>query len=385
MRGLANVGRLGVKELRSLRYDPLLLFLIVYAFTFSVYSAAEDAAIDVRNASVGVVDEDRSTLSRRIRDALRPPYFREPELLEFGAVDRSMESGRHTFVLILPAELERDVLAGEGPSVQLDVDATAMSVAGRGAGYIETILREEVQRFLHGRAEERGRGPAVAAGVAPPRAVVRARFNPNLESSWFQGVIEVVNNITLLSIILAGAAVIREREHGTLEHLLVMPVRPTEIMLAKVWANGLVILVGALLSLLGMVRGIVGVPLELAQIAFFGAGAVLYLFSVTALGIFLATTARSMPQFGLLSIPVFVVMILLSGTFTPLDAIPEALRTVMKLAPSTHFVAFAKSVLFRGAGPAAVGSELLGVAATGSAFFAAALLRFRASVTAGQR
>lgn len=374
-RFFGNVGRLGVKELWSLRYDPVLLFLVIYAFGFAVYSAAEDAAIDVKNAAVAVVDEDRSTLSRRVRDGLREPYFRNHTLVDWGEIDPAMEAGRYTFALVIPRNFQADVLAQRTPTLQLDVDATAMSTAGRGALYIQSIVAQEVTRYLADEAAE---------DTAPPvRLVARARFNPNLESRWFQGVIEVVSNITFLALILAGAAVIREREHGTLEHLLTMPVRPTEIMLAKVWANGAVILVGALLSLQLVVRGLLGVPFA-GSIGFFAAGAALYLFSITALGIFLATSTRSMPQFGLLAIPVFITMILLSGTYTPLEAMPTALQWLMKLAPSTHFTSFAKSVLFRAAAPSAVWQDLAGIAATGGVFFAAALMRFRASVAAAQ-
>jgi ABC-2 type transport system permease protein len=367
----SHVARLGVKELRSLRYDPVLLLLMLYAFSFSVYSAAEDAAIDVRNASLALVDEDRSQLSRRIRAALVEPYFRPPELLAFDRVDPALETGRHTFALDIPPDFERDVLAGERPALRLDVDATAMSVAGRGAGYLEEIVRQEVARFLGDESPPRD-APAA-------RAVVRVRFNPNLQSNWFQGVIEVVNNVTILAVILAGAAVIREREHGTLEHLLVMPVRPAEIMISKVWANGLVILLASLLSLSLVVRGLLGVPIA-GSLALFAAGAALYLFSVTALGIFLATVARSMPQFGLLAIPAFIVMVLLSGSYTPAESMPPLLQQLMRALPSTHFTAFAKSVLIRGAGAAVVWPDLLGVTGTGAVFFTGALVRFRASV-----
>lgn len=377
-RFFANVGQLGMKELRSLRYDPLLLFLIAYAFTFSVYSAAHDAAIDVRNAAVAVVDEDRSPLSRSIREAILPPEFQRPDLLGWAEIDAAMEAGRYTFVLVLPQDLQRDLLSGERPAVKLAVDATAMSVAGRGSLYLQQILEAEVRRFL-GRGD--GSDPATST---PVRLVTRARFNPNLESAWFQGVIEVVGNITILAIILAGAAVIREREHGTLEHLLVMPLRPTEIMLAKVWSNGLVILVAALLSLLLVVRAGLGVPIALSSLPLFAVGAAVFLFAVTALGILLATAARSMPQFGLLSIPVFMVMLLLSGTYTPLDAIPQPLRAGMLLSPSTHFVAFSKTVLFREGGLAVAWPDLLGVTITGAAFFAVGLARFRVSVSAGR-
>ena len=376
MRLWINIYRLGVKELWSLRYDPLLIFLIVYAFTFAPYSAAEDAAVDVRNAAIAIVDEDRSQLSRRIRDAMLPPYFQAPELVAFGEFDEDMERGRYTFALVIPAHLGRDVLAGERPALQLHVDATAMTLAGRGALYIQQIVTREVERFLSENSRRGGRD-------GPVDVVIRARFNPNLESSWFQGVTEVVSHITVLAIILAGAAVLREREHGTLEHLLVMPLRPREIMLAKVWANGLVILVSAMLSLEFVIRRGVGVPFE-GSLSLFAGGAALYLFSITALGIFLATTARSMAQFGLLSIPVFLTMILLSGSYTPLDAMPDGLRLAMQVSPSTHFVSFSKSVLFRGAGAGVVWPDLLGMAVTGAAFFLGALWRFRTSVAAQQ-
>ncbi len=371
----ANVFRLGLVEFARLRREPLLVFLVLYSFSFNVYSAAEDAALDVENAALAVVDEDRSPLSRRITTALRKPFFQEPQSIGFHAIDRAMEQGRFTFVLVIPPRFHADVLAGRQPALQLDVDATAVSVAGRGAGYIESIVQEEVERALHDEASP-GREPGV-------ELVARARFNPNLESRWFQGVIEVVSNVTIMALLLAGASVIREREHGTLEHLLTLPVRPAEIMLAKVWANGAVILVVALASLQWMVRGVLEVPFA-GSLALFAAGTALYLCAVTALGIFLATTARTMPQFGLLSIPVFVVMILLSGTYTPLEAMPEALQWGMKLAPSTHFTSFAKSVLFRAAGPAETWRDLVGMLVTGGAFFAAALLRFRASVAAAQ-
>jgi ABC-2 type transport system permease protein len=372
MRGsLGKVLLLGVKELRSLRADPVLLPLILYAFSFAVYSAAEDAAIDVRNAAVAIVDEDRSTLSRRLSAALAPPWFQQPETIAFDEVDPALETGRYTFVLDVPPDFERDVLAGEQPTLRLDIDATAMSVAGRGASYIQTIVQREVARFLGDEA------PGDAGD--PVRTVIRVRFNPNLRSEWFQGVIEVVNNITILAIILAGAAVIREREHGTLEHLLVMPVRPSEIMLAKVWANGLVILVAALTSLVVIVRGLIGVPIA-GSLSLFAAGTGLYLFSVTALGIFLATLARSMPQFGLLAIPAFIVMILLSGSYTPLESMPTFLQWLMLGSPSTWYTEFAKSVLSRGADIRVVWPELAGVFVTGAVYFAAALVRFRASV-----
>lgn len=335
---LTNIYQLGIKELFSLRYDPVMVFLIVYSFTFSIYMIAKGNITGVVNAAVAIVDEDRSQLSRRINDALLAPQFLPPEQLGLGEIDAAMDAGRYTFVIDIPPDFQADIMAGHRPVIQLNVDATAMGMAGTGAGYVHRIIAHEVAAFF------KGVGP-----MEPVTIVTRARFNPNLDSSWFDSVMEVTNNITLLAIMLTGAALIREREHGTIEHLLVMPLTPAEIMIAKVWANGLAILVAATFSLYVVVQGLLAIPI-IGSIPLFLTGTVVYLFSVTALGIFLATLARSMPQFGLLALLVFIIMNMLSGVHTPLDNMPVLLQGIMQFAPSTHYVSFAKAVLFRGAG-----------------------------------
>ena len=370
-KSLANIYRLGVKELLSLRSDRVMVLLIVYVFTLAIYSVATGASTEVANAAVALINEDRSPLSQRIQDALLQPYFQPPARLAVADLDAAMDAGRYTFVLDIPPNFQADVRAGRQPAIQINVDATAMSQAGMGASYLQNIIAQEILAFAQGREGE----PQL-----PVDLVVRAQFNPNLKSSWFLAVMQLINNITLLAIILTGAALIREREHGTIEHLLVMPLRPAEIMLAKIWANGLVIVVAAVLSLYGVVQGWLQVPIA-GSIPLFLAGTVIYLFSVTALGIFLATLTRSMPQFGLLAIPVFMVMNLLSGGTTPLDSMPELLQTIMQLSPSTHFVSFAQAILYRGAGFAVVWPNFAAVAASGAVFFVIALLRFRRMVT----
>lgn len=364
---LSKVFWLGLKELASLRRDPVLLLLILYSFSFAVYSVATGAKMELTNASIAIADEDRSELSRSLAAALLPPYFQAPVEIEIAEIDAALDSGRHTFVIDIPPSFERDLLAGRRPAVQVNVDATAMSQAGAGARYIEAVVARET-RLLLARQE--------ATADLPVELVLRHGFNPNLDSVRFNAVMQVINSITILSIVLVGAAVIREREHGTLEHLLAMPVTALEVMLAKVWANGLVVLLAAAASLLLVVQGGLAVPLA-GSLGLFLGGAGLYLFSVTSLGILLATVARTMPQFGLLAIPVFVVMHLLSGATTPLDAMPRLLQSLMQAAPSTHFVAFAQAVLYRGAGLEIVWPSLSVMTALGALFFLAALARFR--------
>ncbi|MBP2297721.1 ABC transporter permease [Azospirillum picis] len=366
-RFLRNSLTLARKEWISLLRDAFMLGFVVYSFTVSVYSQATGISHDLRNAAIAIVDEDRSTLSQRLASAFREPEFQAPAMIGHAEVDQAMDSARFTFVLDIPPGFEADVLAGRGPALQLLIDATAMMQAGIGAGTIQGVVDDEVGRFVRRGAE---------GAVAPVALQVRIAYNEALDTKWFTGTMSVVSNITMLAVLLAGAALIREREHGTLEHLLVMPVRPAEIMAAKVLANGAVILVMTLVALYGVLRALLSVPLA-GSVPLFLAGTALYLFFATALGIFLGTVARSMPQMGLLFILIVLPMNMLSGGFTPLESEPPWLQAAMQLSPSTHFVAFAQAILFRGAGFDVVWPRFAATAGIGALFFAWSLARFR--------
>lgn len=371
MGSLSNILQLGLKEFRSLQRDYAMLALILWAFSMGVYSSATGLPETLHHAPIAVVDEDRSQLSNRLVNAFQPPYFRTPELIDQAGMDRGMDTGRYTFTLDIPPDFQRDVLAGRNPVVQLNVDATQIGQAFSGAGYVQNIISTEVNEFV---ARHRGQQ------AMPVELEMRTLFNPNLTQAWFGGVMEVINQITMLSIILTGAALIREREHGTVEHLLVMPLTAFEIMLAKVWSMGLVVLVATALSLVFVVRGWLAVPIS-GSLSLFLVGAALHLFATTSMGIFLGTVARSMPQLGLLTILVLMPLQILSGATTPRESMPELVQHVMLIAPTTHFVSLAQGILYRGAGLDIVWPQFLAILAIGSAFFLAALRRFRATIT----
>jgi ABC-2 type transport system permease protein len=219
--------------------------------------------------------------------------------------------------------------------------------------------------------------------VAPLRLVIRKAFNPNGDTSWFNGIVAIINQITLLTVILTGAALIREREHGTLEHLMVMPLTALEIALAKVWANGLVILTAATISLFVVVKGALAVPIA-GSIPLFLGGVMLYLFFATALGIFLGTVSRTMAQFALLIILLIFTLQMLSGGSTPVESQPEWLQRLTLVLPSRHFVTFAQAIIFRGAGLDIVWPQFAAVGGIGLAFFIYALSRFRTSIAASR-
>jgi ABC-2 type transport system permease protein len=367
---LSNILQLGIKELRTLARDPAMLLLIAYTFTLSVYSSANGIPETPHRASIAVVDEDRSPITQRIIDAFQAPYFLEPVLTDHADMDIGMDKGRYTFTLDFPPDFQHDLLRGRQPSIQLNVDATQISQAFTGAGHIQQIIDDEVASFLQ---------HSDLPSAHPVQAVIRTRYNPNLIQSWFGAVNEVINQITMLSIILTGAALIREREHGTIEHLLVMPVTPFEIMAAKVWSMGLVVLVAALLSLRFIVGDWLGVPLR-GSMTLFLTGAILHLFATTSMGIFFGTVSRSMPQLGLLIILTLIPLRVLSGGMTPRESMPEVVQNLMLLTPTTHFVEFGQNILFRDAGLATVWPQLLALALIGTAFFLVALLRLRRSL-----
>jgi ABC-2 type transport system permease protein len=371
MRAFANIFWLGTKELRSFLRDYVLLGLVVYAFSLAVIAQAQSSSQEVRNASIAIVDEDHSELSRRMARAFLPPYFQPPRLIGERDIVPAMNAGRYTFVLDIPPNFARDVLARRQPAIQLNVDATAMVQAGIGSEYAQQIVSTEIADFLS-RAE--------GGAAAPPiDLVVHIAFNPNVETAWFTGIMGILNSVTMLAIVLAGAALVREREHGTMDHLLVMPLTPFAIAMAKIWANGLVIVVAVGLSLYGVVRGLLAIPIA-GSVPLFLCGTAIYLFFATAVGLLLGTIARSMPQLGLLYLLVYLPLAMTSGSNTPLESMPPWLATALQVSPTVHFVSFAQAILYRGAGLAVVWPQFLATGLIGALVLALVLLRFRRSL-----
>ncbi len=374
MARLSHVWVLGVKELRGLLHDRAMLVLMAFAFTLAIFSAATGTPETLQRAPLAMVDEDHSMLSARLHAAFGQPYFLPPPLLEPAQVDAAMDAGTYTFVLDVPPHFQRDLLGARHPQLQLSIDATRMLQAFAGGAHVQAIAQGEIAEF------EQRRRPGESA-AAPARLVLRNRFNAALTPSWFGAIAELINNVTMLGIVLTSAALLREREHGTIEHLLAMPLTPFEIMAAKVWSMGLVVLIGACASLLLVVHAMIGVPLPPVTWVFV-LGAALQMFAVTSMGILLGTVARSMPQMGLLLIMVLLPLEMLSGGSTPRESMPQLVRLIMLGAPTTHFVTLSQATLFRGAGLRVVWPQLLAIAGIGAVFFTLALARLRRAIGA---
>jgi len=365
-----NILWLGLKELRSFFSDTVMVVFVIYAFTLAIQTQATGTSSEVNNASLAFVDEDGSALSKEIFNAFYPPRFQMPDSIYADEVQDDMDRGVYMFVVVIPPHFENDLRAGRNPTIQVNIDATAMQQASIGAGYIKNIINDRITSFLR-RTDQ--------TVPQPVSVVIRKLFNPNSTSSWFKSVVAIINQISLLTVVLTGAAVIREREHGTLEHLLVMPLNSFEIAMAKVWANSLVILLATGMSLYGVVIWALQVPFA-GSVALWFFGVVLYLFFATALGIFLGTISRSMAQFALLIILVAMVLQLLSGGSTPVESQPQWLQALTFLLPARHFVSFSQVIIYRGGGISAVWLQFTMVALVGLAFFVYSLSAFRKSI-----
>ncbi|TKW61131.1 MAG: ABC transporter permease [Blastochloris viridis] len=362
----SNIVNLCRKEWLSLMHDTVMLVFIVFSFSLSLYSQATGTSTDLNQAAVGIVDEDRSQLSSRFTDALLPPYFGKITHINQAQVDKGLESATYSFVVHFPEKMEADLRAGKTTTVQILIDATVIGQAQIGAGYIQNIFQQELARYFNIQSN------------AKPQAdlVIRYAFNQARNTAWFSSITGMIQNVTMLAILLAGAALLRERESGTIEHLLVMPVTAVEIVLSKVIANGAVILLVVWLAIELTIRRWIGVEIN-GSVPLFMLATALYLFFTTGLGLFLGTVARSMPQLGLMFILIVLPMNLLSGGFTPLESMPAVLQSIMKLVPSTNYISLAQAILFRNAGLSVVWPQMLMVTGVGLLLFVYSILKFR--------
>jgi ABC-2 type transport system permease protein len=369
---LTNIFWLALKEFRSVMSDKVLVLFVLYAFTWTIYQQATGTSNEVNNASIAFADEDQSALSEELINAFFPPRFQYVVRIRTDEIERAMDEGRFMFVVVIPPQFEQNLLAGRRPNIQVNIDATAMQQGGIGAGYIHNIITQRLTTYLRRMDVDTSE---------PVNLVERKMFNPNGVSAWFTSIVAIMNQVSLLTIVLTGAAVIREREHGTLEHLLVMPLTAFQIAMAKVLANGLVILIATTLSLFLVVRMVLSVPFQGSMVLWF-AGVLLYLFFATALGLFLGTISRSMAQFALLIVLVVMVLMLLSGGSTPVESQPGWLQALTYFLPSRHFVSFSQVIIYRGGGLDAVWRNFAMVGGIGLAFFTYSVTLFRKSIAA---
>lgn len=371
---LRQVSALTVKELRQLWRDRPLLGYVVYMFTLELVLVAGGTR-ELSHAWLLVRDADRSAASRELVLRLREPWFTQRgEVSDAGAALEAIDRGQARLFLDIPEGFSRDLAGGARPAdVQLVVDASRVVSAYLAPSYATRIAREAGAVRAADRLGRLGVDPRALPVIENRR---RTWYNPNLDDAWGNALSDLLNMLTVACVLLPAAAAVREKEHGTIEQLLVAPLTPLQVMLSKTLSMVLVALAGAAVSLFGILRAVYGLPAR-GSLALFFAITALFAFANAGMGLLLSTLARTAPQVGLLIVLVLVPVLQLSGTWSPIEAEPRVLQHLVSLSPLRYFVDVAYGILLRGAGLELLWPQVAAIAGLGAACFGVALWRFR--------
>lgn len=357
------------KELLQLRRDvPLLLFLL-YSFSLSIYVSGAGISMQLNNASLLVHDGDHSESSRELIHRFRQPYFRfDGEVQDSKEGVRRLDQGTAMLLLDIPPRFHESIVGREPVSVQLLVDTTNAPQGLSAAAYASRIVGEFSFDLVASRF----------GGVQLPavESAHRVWFNQEQNETWFQSISHILRMITLFAFLLPAAALVREKEHGTVEQLLVSPVTPLQIMLSKVLAMTLVIQAATALAMATVLKPVFGVPVKGSAALFFVMTA-LYSFTTAGLGLFAATITRNQAQVGMVSLLVISPMLLLSGITTPFEAMPPWVQTLMALSPLRYFVDVTYGILLKGVGLELLWDSVLAMVLLGGTMFGLGMWRFR--------
>ncbi len=359
------------KEFSQLFRDVPMLLILVWAFTGAVYTGGHGMATEIQNYPIAVLDLSRSPASRELISRFRAPYFR---VAAYAPSDREfvtlLDTGRVSLGVIVPPDFERRA-TGPGARFQVIVDGSQSMLATIAAAHIASIAYDYATELLERRA-----AAGLTAGSLPRVDTrVRVEYNANLREQWFSGLLEVLNQVTMVAMLLAAAAMVREREHGTLESLLVSPLRPTELFAAKLFPVVTLVPLAAVGSVLGIVHAVFQTPIR-GSVALFYAVSAVYVFAMASLGLAIAVVARNLGQAVLLLLLVFYPMVLLSGAYTPPESMSAAMRYAGLLSPVRHYVDFGYQVLFKGNGLAYVWPQIASILVLGVAVFTVSVRRF---------
>jgi ABC-2 type transport system permease protein len=363
-----------VKELKQLIRDRVLLLIIAYFFTADVYMAGSGINLNLRNASVMVIDNDHSAASRELMYRFRLPYFDfKGEISGKKEAEELLDKGEVLAVLDIPENFQSNLLQGQQVAVQFQVDTSNTVLGTLATGYATQIAAEFGQDFVSKRLGLNAEQMDVLPVIQNRQRVL---YNPNQVDGWFMSISELLTVITMLSMMLPAAAAVREKERGTIEQLVVSPLSSLQVLLPKVISMGLVILLGVAVSLFMIIIPVFDLPVK-GSIGLFFMVTALYVFTASGIGLFIATISRSLAQVTMLVILLMMPILLLSGAWTPPEAMPQIMGFAMSVSPLYYFNEMSYAILLKGAGVEIIWDSLLGLSVLGGVFFNFGIWRFR--------
>lgn len=364
------------KELMQLVRDKVLMGFVIYGFTGAIYFAGAGVSLQLDHARMVVNNNDPGALSRELIYRFRAPEFEFVGLLENGQQSSQvLDKGQAMLVLDIPADFSQRILEGQSTGVQMQVDSTNSMLSFLAVSYAARIVGTfgMEQAFLH-----LGQRPEdVMKKVPVVNVEQQVWYNANQNDAWYMPINQLATIITLLSIMLPAAAMVKEKERGTIEQILVTPLTPFQIMFPKVLAMAVVILAGEALCISLVMVPAFDTPIRGSLLWLFVFTA-LYVFTNAGLGMLTATFSRNLGQVGLLVVLSLAPILFLSGVYTPPESMPDWLRILMYLSPLYYFRQLVFSVFLQGNDIISLLPTLLGMLALGSTLFIIGMARFRA-------
>ncbi len=340
------------KELLAFIRSWQLVLVVLYSFTMNVYISGSGIEIKPRNVAVGYVDDTGGGISRKILARLHAPEFLPPRrFASQEALSRAIYDKEIIVGIVFEDDFETSWRRGEGARLNLLLDATAASQAYTTLSYLQNILLEfSSLRF-------------------PIEIASHKLFNPNADNHTFMALTELLSITTMLTVILTAVVFVREKEQGTWDIMLLMPVDPRLVILAKSFSQVLIVMGGIIISLGFIVLGIFSTPLN-GSFAAFLLLSFFYVCASAGIGLFIAAIARDVMQVAQLSIIVMMPLIFLSGAWTPIYAMHPALQVLSLASPLRYYIEGTESIFYRGSGWIDLWPYFLGVIVVGGIMYA---------------
>jgi ABC-2 type transport system permease protein len=366
------------KEFAQIFRDRAVVAILIWAFTASIYTSGRGRAMEITNVATAVYDTSRSPASREFLSHLQPPYFKFVAYLNREEdITKWLDSGKASIVVIIPPDFQRKVSGAGQAHIQVISDGALAIPATIAVAYVAQISSTYSITILEQRASAVGLHLNNLPGVDER---VRVKFNPNMLSAWFSSLLELMNMFTMVSLLLTAANLVREKEHGTLEQLLVSPARPIEIFLAKIIPTLVLVLGLSAFSFLLILKPVFHVPIRGSLFLFYSVAA-LYVFAMTSMGIAIAVVARNLSQAMMIMLLILQPMIFLSGAWNPPEAMSPWMRWLSLISPMRYFIDFGYGVILKGNGLSIVAWDIAGIVILGSALFTFSLWWFQRSLS----
>lgn len=370
------------KEFAQIVRDRALVIILIWAFTAAIYAAGQGHAAETLNVATAVYDLSRGPASREFLSHLQPPYFKTVAFLQQESeITTWLDRGNAAIVVIIPPDFQRRVDGAGQARIQVLTDGALAMPATVSIAYLAAISARYSVSVLEHRAGVFGgtlaRGPTLDERL-------RVKFNPNMLSSWFAALLELLNMCTMVSLLVTAANLVREKERGTIERLLVSPAKPFEIFLAKIIPTIVLVIILSALSFALVLVPAFGLPIRGSLVLFFSVMA-LYVFAMTSMGIAIALVARNMAQAILIMILILQPMIFLSGAWNPPEAMSSWLRGLSFVSPLRYFIDFGFGVILKGNDARVLAHDIIGIAVLGVLLFGFSLLWFERSLRVSNR